>query len=275
MPIMSVNFFRIFLGFCILTFYGFLMNKSIFSVDRSRLKDYVVIGFIFALSTSMFNTANLYVPIQNVILLNATYPLFAMLFGYFLLGEKITPVKSFALICAFIGLIIINPIKGGENLFGNLLALSTGVTNGYFVVHLKKVSDKKGIEPVYWFIFFASLFLAPFMIYYGAGELMPNIIQLLILGCVCTGIAYVFFKKAMEGLDAGTGSIIEIVIGPIAAISLAYIILHEPLQPKMLSGGIFLISSSILVISQGKISFRGIRNILIPPTPRPVEVKTD
>jgi len=250
---MSLNFLRIFIGFISLLFIVPFIDKNWYKISKKDLKEFFIIGVIFAIAISLYTTANIFAPIQNVVLLNYTYPFFVFLFGYFLLKEKITKTKIITLIIAFIGLLIINPFQLNKNNFGNLLALIGAIFYGLLIVKMRKEDKTHNIGDVVWFFFFASIILSPFPIIKGLGNISQVWPYVILLGVVSTGLAYIFYNLALETLEAEIGSIISTIITPLLSIILAVIIIKEPINLKTIIGGIVLISSGIYLESHNNL----------------------
>ncbi len=135
---MTLNFLRIFIGFLFLLLFVPLIDKDVFKFKKSDVKDFSLIGFLFALSLSLFTTALNFTTISEAVLINYSYPIFMLFFAYFLLKEKISFIKIGTIILALIGLFIINPISGGSNILGNFLAF----LNSFFLCFINCFNEK-------------------------------------------------------------------------------------------------------------------------------------
>jgi drug/metabolite transporter (DMT)-like permease len=99
---MVLNFYRVFFGFLFLLLVLPIIDKKTFRISTKDTITSAFIGLIMAVSISLYTTANLYAPVQNVVLINYSYPFFLLFFAYFLLKEKITHTKIITLIIAII-----------------------------------------------------------------------------------------------------------------------------------------------------------------------------
>jgi drug/metabolite transporter (DMT)-like permease len=255
--IATLNFFRMFFGMLFLLIIIPLIDKNTFKVTKGDLKEFFVIGALFAIALSLFTTANLFAPVQNVVLIHNLFPFFVLPLAYFLLKEKITKTKLITLGIAFVGIVIINPLQAGDAFFGNMLALGNAIFFALLVVFMR-ISDKDHTTGnVFWFLFFATLILFPFFIMFGLNDIaaIVSVLPLLvILGFVSTGLAYLLYNLGLEHIEAEKSAIIETIFTPIFSIGLAVFIISEQLSPQTILGGAVLIIAGIyLQIHQKKI----------------------
>jgi len=246
--IASLNFFRMFFGFIFLLILVPFLDKNTFKVKKADLKEFFIIGVLFAIALSFFTTANLFAPVQNVVLIHNLFPFFVLPLAYFLLKEQITKTKLITLGIAFVGIIILNPFQASDALFGNLLAFGNAVFFAILVVFMR-ISDKDHtIGNVFWFLLFATIILFPTFLIYGLADLaviLPYLPHLIVLGFVSTGLAYLLYNIGLEHIKAEKSSIIEAIFTPVFSIALAVIILSEQLNPQTIIGGGILIFAGI------------------------------
>lgn len=249
---MTLNFYRIFLGFIFLLIVVPFIDKRAFKITKKDAKEFFMIGIIYAISLSLYTTANLFAPIQNVVLINYSYPFFVLIFAYLILREKITPTKIITLIIAIIGLSIINPFQFGSSNFGNILALIGAFFYGFLITEMRKEDKSHNIGDIMWFLFFASLLLLPFPFIYGFGDISNVIIYIVLLGFISTGLAYLLYNLALEKIEAEMGSIIATMITPLVSIILAVLIIHEAINIRTMIGGALLVISGIYLEMHNK-----------------------
>ncbi|MFC1753889.1 DMT family transporter [Thermoproteota archaeon] len=253
---MTLNFYRIFIGFVFLMMVVPFMDKNCFKVTKKDIKDYIFIGVVMAIAISLYTTANLFAPIQNVVLINYMYPFLVLVLAYFYLGEKITSTKIITLILAIIGLVIINPFKFGEGNIGNLLSLLGAVFYAIMITKMRWEDRTHSISSVLWFFLFASIVLLPFPFIFGFGNLSGVWVHVLILAIVSTGLAYLFYNLALQKIEAEIGSIIAMIITPLLSIILAVLIINETLNMRILLGGGLLVIAGVYLEMHKKKSKR-------------------
>lgn len=244
-PAMTLNFFRIFIGFLFLLVVVPLLDPSVFRVPKNELKEYAIVGLCYAVSFSCFVTSMYYIPIQNAILITALAPFIILALASFFLREQLTRTKIITAVIAFVGLVIMNPFQADYHFYGTLLSVVSAFFYSLMVVGMRRESKVHGIRDVLWFFFFATLLLLPFPFVYGLGDIQPVIFYVLVLGLFSTGLAYLFFNLALKRLEAGTSSIIVNVITPLIAIGLAVLVVQEELNFQIILGGSLLILAGV------------------------------
>jgi drug/metabolite transporter (DMT)-like permease len=245
-PIMTLSFFRVFFAFLVLLAIVPFIDTKWKKIKKNHLKMYALIGLLFAVTISLYNAANLFAPVQNVVLINSAAPVFVLIFAYFLLKEKITKVKIVTLGIAFVGLVIINPFHPGAALWGNIMALLASICYALLISLMRKEEKCQTIGAVIWFFLFATIFMLPFPFIFGIGTAGKiQWLYLLLLGALSTGAAYLFINIALKKIEAENVSIISTLVIPIVAIVLAGILFKEVLSVRIILGGFLLVSAGI------------------------------
>lgn len=249
---MTLVFYRMILGFLFVLAVVPFIDKNAFKVKRKDLKDYFIVGILFASTLSLFVVANLFAPVQNVVLITNFSPFLVLILAYFFLKEKITRTKIITLIIGVVGIIIINPFKFGENTLGNYLALTQMVFYSFLVVRMRKEDKEHSIGAIIWFFLFATLLLLPFPFIFGWGNLSEVLWLVLGLGIFSTGFAYLFHNLALEKIGAEISSIFIMLTMPLSGIVLAFFILGEELNLRIIIGGIILLAAGIYLQAHNK-----------------------
>jgi drug/metabolite transporter (DMT)-like permease len=244
-PIMSLNFLRVFIGFISLLIIIPFIDKKWYIVTKKDIKEYFFIGLLYAISLSLYIIAVNFTTIQNAVLINHFYPFFVLIFSYFILKEKITRTKIITLIVAFIGLIIINPFKFGDGSLGNFFAILGAFFYGLLITKMRYESKNHSIGDVVWFLLFASLILLPFPIIEGFGDFSQVWVYVVLLGFVSTELAYIFYNLALEKIEAEIGAVTAMIITPLVSILLAVFIINENINTRIIFGGILLIIAGV------------------------------
>jgi drug/metabolite transporter (DMT)-like permease len=249
---MTLVFYRMILGFIFVLAVVPFIDKNAFKVKRTDLKDYFIVGVLFASTLSLFVVANLFAPVQNVVLITNFSPFLVLILAYFFLKEKITRTKIITLIIGVIGIIIINPFKFGETALGNYLALTQMVFYSFLVVRMRKENKEHSIGAIIWFFLFATLLLLPFPFIFGWGNLSEVLWLVLGLGIFSTGFAYLFHNLALEKIGAEISSIFIMLTMPLSGILLAFFILGEELNLRVIIGGIILLAAGVYLQAHNK-----------------------
>jgi drug/metabolite transporter (DMT)-like permease len=250
-PVMTLNFLRVFIGFIFLLIWVPSIDRGVFHISRRDWGEFALMGFLIAVSFSLYNAANLYAPIANVVLLNYTYPFFVSLLAYFFLGERITRIDVMTLIVAFSGIALINPIQP-QFFYGSMLCLVQAAIYAVLITYMRFVDRTHGIGVTLWFLFFASLFLLPFPFIYGLGDLSSVLHWIILLGCVCTGLAYILYNLALEEMEAHVASMFAMLVTPLIAISTAFLVLNEEPSANVFLGGFLILSAGLFHMRKNK-----------------------
>ena len=244
-PVMSLVFLRFFIGLVFLAAILPFVDRNTFRVNARDAKAYFVVGFLMAVTLALFVAANLFAPVQNVVLINRVSPFFVFILASIFLMEKATKRKIVSLAVAFIGLAIINPFQSGNFYFGNMLALGSALCGALMIIGMRREDKEHSIGDVFWFFFFATLILSPAVFLFGFGNILKVWHLVLLLGVVGTGLAYLLYNLALERMGAEDATIISTIITPIFAIQLAVLVIGEPLSEHVLLGGALLIGAGI------------------------------
>lgn len=163
-------------------------------------------------------------------------PLFTMLFAHFLIDEKMKRSNITALVLSVAGILfMVNPfnLHEGNTVEGILLVLGGAFLFGLYSVMGKVSVAKIGLiaQTSISFIF-GSLTLLAILWISGrpviSGVWPDNIILVIYLSIFVTGLAYLFYFKAIAASNATTGSATFLVKAAIAPV-LAVIVLKETL----------------------------------------------
>lgn len=245
-PAMTVSFFRTAIGFLFLLSFVPWIDGATFHNFKKEMKHYAIIGLLMALGFSMTIFALNYAPVSNVVLVMTTNVIFVSLFASHFLHEKITAREKGAMALGILGVIIMNPFHGGY-IIGNALALLVAVVGALLTVFMRQEEKNHTAGTSMWFLFFAMLFLLPAPFIWGVGNIPQNWFWLLMLGFLCTGLAYLLLSYGLEKVKAEDVSIIGMISQPVFAITLAYFLLDEVPSGRMLIGGAVLVLAGIIL----------------------------
>lgn len=187
---------------------------------------------------------------------NATTPLWTLLIAIAALPqERPTGRKYIALVLGFVGvLVLLNPwsITGSSKLIGQLASIGAAVCYGGGYVTLRRVIAKHAVPP----IALAAMQVGIGAVLFGlatpwvAATRTPElttrvVVSMLLLGCVGTGIAYIFNNNVVRSMGATTASMVTY-INPVVSVTLGVIVLseavhwNEPIGALLVIGGILL-----------------------------------
>lgn len=155
---------------------------------------YAATAILFVISTKLTTAA-------NAILLQYTAPAFAALFGIWYLGERPRRSDWLALAAVMAGMVLFFLDRLSlAGFWGNLSALTSGVTFAWMALFLRKQKDASPVESVLLGNLLAGVAGIPFM----TGDLpdAAGWLRLVVLGVVQLGMAYIFFTQAIRRVTA-------------------------------------------------------------------------
>jgi len=240
----ALNFFRFLAAFLVLLMLSPLIDSDSLKINKKNLGSSIITGLLFAVTTSLFVFSVSKTTISNAVLLQSIQPFFIMFIAYFSLSERITKTKIITLVIALIGIYVINPITTG-NLTGNITALASGLAFAVLTVYMRYEDKKLHHTSTLWYMFFAAVFMIPFPILFGVGELAKNILYILMLGGLGTGLAYFLYNLSLERIEAEMASLFTMILLPLSSIILGILIIKEKLLLNTVIGGLILLISAI------------------------------
>jgi drug/metabolite transporter (DMT)-like permease len=184
-------------------------------------------------------------------------PVFIALLGRFYLKERMTLKRVLGVALAFLGVVlVIRPLEfplNSKGVIGDLLSLGAALSWAFYSVLSKKVLFYLDVNKVTLFsIAFGTLFLFPSMFIFERPVLPVsawNWFLLLILGLFCSGLAYLFWIKALESVTTTEAGVFLFFL-PVVSVTVAHIVLSEPLT--LLFGiGALLVMIGVAITERG------------------------
>ncbi len=123
-------------------------------------------------------------------MLNKLSPFFAILFSFFLLKEKISPIQLICVVVAFIGAVfIIKPTVVGMDMISSLIGLLGGLSAGlaYTIVRILGQKGEKGPFIVFFFSTFSCVVTLPYLIFNYHPMSLRQLFILLLAGLAAAG----------------------------------------------------------------------------------------
>jgi len=183
----------------------------------------------------------------------ASNPILIALCSWYFLKEKISRIGAAGIMLAFFGVFTIVARSGlslgFSSMLGNLLCLGSVFSwTAYSVYGKQKLKETSANEIAAYSSLFGAILLAPPALILEGLKLPTSTVpwvSLLALGFLCSGIAYLFWYKALEDLPASeAGSYLFLI--PVIASTLAYFILGERLDTTFFFGASLVIVGVIM-----------------------------
>ena len=184
-----------------------LLNKL--SIMNSIIYAVVLISFVIATKTT---TA------ANAIFLQATAPIYVLIFEPILTKSKYNRVNIITVGVCVVGMILffVGKLEPGH-LEGNLVALISGITFAAFFLGMKKNDQQYQQSSIFWGNIIVALICIPFL---ASLEMITfsDIWMVSFLGVFQIAIAYAFFASGLKrniAVEASIISMIEPVLNPV------------------------------------------------------------
>lgn len=171
---------------------------------------FILTQFLFITSTKLTTAA-------NAIFLQYTAPIYVVLLAFWFLREKPSRMDWFSMFVIFLGLMLFFGDKlSTDGLYGNPLAVLSGVTSAVMMVSFRAQKDGAPAESNLIASVITAIFCTPFIL--KETWTVTNWSILAFLGIFQIGLAFVFFTKGIKhipALEANLIGTLEPVLNPI------------------------------------------------------------
>lgn len=253
-PIYTLNFYRVLFAALFLALAVFFFIKEEWRFPRDNLRDIVIVGILIAAQISFFNIAMSMAPIANVVIFWSVAPFFVFIFSWLFLDEPAKRAHILIFIVALVGLVIAKPLEGGHAV-GNMIALGDGAIYAGLITFMRHERNTESTNDVFWYMLVATILLFPALFIFGPGAIgsvsqfslfgleVPVILWVVGLGVGSTGVAYFFITIALNRISANVYSLVDIVVSPIVAAFLGFLVFNEIPSMNIVYGGVLLLAS--------------------------------
>ncbi len=189
----------------------------------------------------LFVSANKLTTAANAILLQYSAPIYVAMMGQWFLNERTTKLDwlTIGVVCGGMLLFFLDNLSAG-NLWGNVLAILSGVAFASLTVLSRKQKDGSPLESLFLGNLLTACIGLPFML-----QSMPDgksWLVLILLGTVQLGLSYILYSIAIKQVTALEGILVPI-IEPILNPLWVWLLLGEkPGQWALVGGTIVLVA---------------------------------
>ncbi|MFL9927323.1 DMT family transporter [Herbaspirillum lusitanum] len=240
---MLTTFGRAFLG--AITLYVFARSRGVDFAWRKNFRVYLVIGLAnTAIPFSLFAWSALYIPSAYMATMNSLTPIFTALFGLMMLNERLSILRLLAFLLGLFGVAVLVGIGPTEVtplvIAGVLAATGAAVSYGFAATYTRmKAGGIAAPATAAGSQFAAAVCLLPFALpglphAFEAGN-WQVLAAVLVLGVVCTGVAYGLFFHLISK-EGATKAVTVTFLIPATAIIWAWLLLGEPVTAGTLIG---------------------------------------
>jgi drug/metabolite transporter, DME family len=201
---MQLSFFRC--SIAAITF-ALIFRKRIFLVNKFS----IFISFIYAIVLITFVIATKTTTAANAIFLQATAPIYILIFEPLLTKTKYDRINIITVGVCMIGMLLffVGKLEPGH-LEGNFIALISGVTFAALFLGMKKIDPQYQQSSIFWGNILVALICIPFL---SSLELITfsDLWMVTFLGVFQIAFAYAFFASGLKRIIAVEASIISMV----------------------------------------------------------------
>ncbi len=240
------------LGFIFLLFlYAVIGVKIDFSAIQKNLVLLIITGASLAMHWILVYESYAYTRVATSSLCFYTAPIFVILAGPFVVGEKMTVKKMLCVLAALLGLSFLSGFwqaggSVGKELPGILLSLSGAMLYAMEIFLCKKLKGISSYDVTIvnmLMVFFVSAVNVAFRVDVSAIQFSwLSVVILFILGAMNTATAYVLYFKAFRGMQAHSVAMMSY-ISPVTTVFLSALVLRESLDVYDLLGGILILGA--------------------------------
>ncbi len=198
----------------------------------------------YAGTVILFVAATKLTTAANAILLQYTAPIYVAILSYWFLKERITVSDIFTIAAAFGGMVLFfldDLSKGG--LWGNALAILSGIAFGGTALFLRKQKDHSPLESVFLGNLLTLLIGLPFMLQFPQGA--SGWLELALLGVFQLGCSYILYAEAIKYVTALEGILIPI-LEPVLNPIWVFLLIGEKPGRWAIAGGLVVLVSVTL-----------------------------
>ena len=245
-------FIRTLIGSITLLVILILQKKKLSFFHYKKESCYLLIGAVgYTVAALGLFEAYEHIGVSSATLIYYCAPIIVILLSPLLFQEKLTLKKILAIIIVLVGILLVNGVEKGQKLdtTGVLLSLAAALGFASFMIFSKKIPHITGLENSLCLMSFcaaASLLLV--LVLRGGIHITlkkSDIVPALVIGVINTGIAGLVYYTVIPRISAqmvALGSYLE----PVAAVILAFLVLHEKMNIFQWIGGAFIVGGAIL-----------------------------
>lgn len=232
-----------------------LKKDRVSMLKRYGLKDILIMCGLGFLGLFLYSALYYYglaeLTAQEACILNYLWPIMLVVFSCIILKEKMTVMKGIAMLCSFLGIVILSVGGGAASstnaAAGMIACILAAVCYGLFSVLNKKADYDQNVSMMFiWLttaVFAAAfgLFTEKWVSIHGTQWL-----GILWLGVIVDGLAYLLWALALNGTK-NTAVIANLAyLTPFLSLIVSAVFLKETLQPKAFVALLFIVGGVLL-----------------------------
>ncbi len=176
-------------------------------------------------------------------------PALVMISSPYIFKEKMTSIKILAFVLVMIGMVLVNTqaLQQGELTKGIIFAIGSAITYALMIILNKKAIHIKGIENSMLQVLIGLVVVGSFVLsdhQLPINAIKENIMPMLFLGIVNTGIGCYLYFSAIPELPVGSVAILGY-LDPVSAVIFSALVLHEHLSILQIIGAFLIIGGAM------------------------------
>jgi drug/metabolite transporter (DMT)-like permease len=197
---------------------------------------------------------------SDAAILNLTLPILTAFFAFLFLGERMTAVRWISFCVAIVGVLLCSGIDlkslnfGKTYLFGNVLILGATFGSAFYNSYGKKMLEVDSPMRMLFYTYVATFILMTPIVLFEEHDTFSRIptfsartwTGLFLLTVLHNYLSMVLFLKALKHLDAMQAALSNYLI-TFFGVPIAAIWLGERLTPATITGGILVLTSTLLI----------------------------
>ncbi len=218
---------------------------------RRNLFWLVISGICLGLNWIFLFAAYMHTTVAIASLCNYMAPLIVILLAPFVLREPLSRKKLPLVAAAFIGIILVSGVLGGEmgNLSGVLMGLGAAAAFVVIVICNRKIDDIPALDKSVLQLAISALTILPYVLVKNHGMVLNldlrSVLIVLMLGIIHTGIAYIFYFSAMHNLPVTTFAVLGY-LEPVVSVLCSFFFLHEAMGIQGWIGAVLIIGAAVV-----------------------------
>ncbi len=238
-------------GLFLLGVAGIRKRKGAGVPGRDALR-FAVTGAMIGINWILLFEAYSYTTVAVATLCYYMQPTIVILLSPLIFHERMTGKKAVCAAVSVVGMVLVSGVAdpgGGSagNLRGVLLGLGAALFYSAVVIMNKKHPGGDAVQKTTVQLFSAGLVMIPYLLLKGgwpAGSpAAGDVILLLVVGIVHTGIAYLMYFEGMKGMSVQSVSMLSY-IDPVSALVLSAVFLREPMSLWNMVGAVLIIGAA-------------------------------
>ena len=213
-------------------------------------------GFFLAVHFGLWITSLEFTSIASSVVLVTSHPAFVAIASYIVFKERLNSKTIAGIIAAIFGVLVVNFNQfevGSTGLSGNIMAFVAGLAMGSYLITGRRLKDKLGIINYLALIYSVSavflLFATVALGYNLFGYPLEVYAIMILIALVPQLIGHSCINITVRLLPA-TFVAIAILVEPVGATLLGWIILNEPPAMIEIVGGLIIITGILIVFKQ-------------------------